>query len=159
MFAVRYRSGGDVPLTGTFDEPVIPRPALDAPPIPTEPLEAMVNMPDSIYAIADDGARRVAIRQWIDGHHPEAEFNGSLALDLGPDGRPTGNTPRNPFRGNGFGGTGADFAPELTYGTRRIDIPQGAEMWRIRPDGGQELAAVFRGHDWHAVVSASGAVQ
>ena len=56
-------------------------------------------------------------------------------------------------------GAGIIAATNVLAGIRRADIPQGAEMWRIRPDGGQELAAVFRGHDWHAVVSASGAVQ
>ena len=119
----------------------------------------MADMPDSIYAIADDGARRVAIKQWIDGHHPDAAFAGSRALDLGPEGRPATVGPRNPFRGNGFGGTGADFAPELTYGIKPIKIPEGAEMWRIRPDGGQEIAAVFRDGEWHVVVEPPGGVR
>lgn len=56
-------------------------------------------------------------------------------------------------------GAGIIAATNVLAGNRRIDIPQGAEMWRSEPDGGQELAAVSRGHDWHAVVSASGAVQ
>ena len=81
----------------------------------------------------------------------------ATGADLGFHGSPP--SPGDPFRGNGFGGTGADFAPELTYGTRRIDIPQGAEMWRIRPDGGQELAAVFRDGEWHVVVEPPGGVR
>lgn len=141
MFAVRYRAGDGVSGVGS---PVTPD-------VPHGPLEAMRTMPDSIYEIADDGARRVAIKQWIDEHASDASFAASRALDIDGSGAPNLGPDRNPFRGNGFGGTGADYAPELTYGRNSITVPQGAELWRLRPDGTQELAAVFHDRRWHLI--------
>ena len=76
----------------------------------------------------------------------------ATGADLGFHGSPP--SPGDPSRGEGSGGT-ADFAPELTYGTRRIDIPEGAEMWRLRPDGGQKLAAVFREGRWRPILGSA----
>jgi hypothetical protein len=149
MFAVRYRAGdarGFELGAGQVD-----------PWIPSGPLRAMESMPDRIYAIADDGARRVAIKQWVDGHPEAAGYpkdagypigrDAKDALDVIDGGRPRKTPPRNPFRGNGFGGRGLDFAPELAY-ANAVRVPDGAELWRIKPDGSQELTAVYRGSTW-----------
>ncbi|MCL2455552.1 MAG: hypothetical protein FWD18_09695 [Micrococcales bacterium] len=36
--------------------------------------------------------------------------------------------------------------------TTAIKVPEGAEMWRIDPDGTQQLAAVFVGDRWRVIV-------
>jgi hypothetical protein len=124
MFAVRYRAG---------DVSAMPF-------VPDGPLRAMQSMPDSIYAISNDAARRAAMIDWVKIHDPSSDYYAGKAFD-----------PTNPFRGNGWGGTGDAFSPELTYGTTKVSIPTGAELWRILPDGSQEVAAVYRDKRWFAV--------
>lgn len=57
-------------------------------------------------------------------------------------------SPDNPFNGNGFAGRGEkQFVPEYVA-KEPIKIPDGAEIWRITPDGTETLAAVRQGPDW-----------
>jgi hypothetical protein len=145
MFAVRFRAGG------ALDD--VAGAAPEFPWIPSEPLQAMEQMPDELFAIADDTERRVAMKKWIvDNAPPSATYPAQNAFDVPPSGVANTSGNRNPFRGNGFGGHGVDYAPELTYGLNLIEVPEGGELWRLRPDGSQELAAVFRDSDWHVVV-------
>jgi hypothetical protein len=135
MFAVRFRAGDAVQIVdgaATRLDPVTP----------SGPLQAMADMPDWIYDLPDDAGRRVAIQAWIDENAPASSVPARDALD-----------PANPFRGNGFGGTGSTYAPELAYEyPKTVRVPDGAEMWRIRPDGSGELAAVFRDRGWNVIV-------
>lgn len=129
MFTIRYAHG---------DAPLPSGPGAD--PFQNGTLRAMSAMPDSIYAIADEGVRRQAMLDWIDQHRPEASYGANKAFDAD-----------NPYRGSGFGGSGSSYAPELSYGQGKANIPEGAEMWRVRPDGTQELAAVFRDDAWFPI--------
>ena len=116
-----------------------------APEVPAGPLEAMSAMPDAIYEIPDVAARRAAIADWIDTNWHTASDEASWAFEIDDAGG------RNPFRGNGFGGTGGGYLPELRY-PERVQIPQGGELWRVGSDGKPELTAVFRGRQWVRVV-------
>ncbi|MEE6286667.1 hypothetical protein V2J52_03240 [Georgenia sp. MJ173] len=140
MFAVRYQAGDGLTMSDTG----LPGPRLD-PSVPAGPLEAMQHMPQSIYDIADPAARRVAMQDWVKTNYPDAAYAAGRAFD-----------PANPFRGNGFGGSGAHYAPEFTYGPSRVAVPEGAELLRLAPDGTQEVAAVFRDGEWHTVVEQPG---
>jgi len=132
MFGVRYRAGDAVPLSGG---------ATVSPSIPAGPLEAMSRMPDSIYAIPGLDARAWRSSSGSMSMTPTLRFLAERALD-----------PSNPFRGNGFGGTGQDYLPELTYGRNTVKVPEGAELWRFGPDGTQDLAAVYRDLAWRPIV-------
>lgn len=55
----------------------------------------------------------------------------------------------NPHRGNGFGGspTTGHYTPELQF----FDyprLPEGAELWKIAPDGSRVVVARFDGYAW-----------
>jgi len=137
IFTVRYSADAGVPHLPT---------------LPDGPLRAMSTMPDSVYNIADSGARRVAIKSWIDSQFPDASFDAQRALDLDKAGVPNTGPERNPFRGNGFSGSSSSYSPELSYGANKIPIPEGAELWRVKPDGATDLAAVYRNDEWHIIV-------
>ena len=86
----------------------------------------------------------------IPADHLVKKANGADASKTGystPNGMdPLG--PDNPFTGNGFAGKGdKQFVPEYTV-NGKIDIPEGAEIWRIGPDGKQTLAAVHHNERW-----------
>lgn len=49
----------------------------------------------------------------------------------------------DPFTGTGYTGGGI---PE--WDAVRSDIPRGAEIWRMTPDGGESLAARYNGETW-----------
>lgn len=136
VFAVRYRGGDAIHVSGG---------AAALPGVPDGTLRAMASMPDSIYRITDPAARDAAIKAWIDANDPSTSFDASRALDRD-----------NPFRGNGFSGEGSSYSPELSYGPTKVEVPEGAELWRIRPDGTQEIAAVFRDDTWHPIVEQPG---
>lgn len=87
------------------------------------------------------------MQEFINSHYPAGKYYTGNAFD-----------PTNPFRGSGFGGTGPHYAPEATYGAPdvRVLVPEGAELMRIRPDGTQEIAAVFRDDHWHVIVEQPG---
>ena len=108
-------------------------------------------MPDSVYNIADS-CRRVAMKSWIDSRFPDASFDAQRALDLNKAGVPNTGPERNPFRGNGFSGSSSSYSPELSYGANKIPVPEGAELWRVKPDGATDLAAVYRNDEWHIIV-------
>ena len=131
MFAVRYR-GGD-PVVSGGDVPAVVRDTNGV-------LDAMARMPDDILDLPAGPERSAAMQQWIGDNAPDLVTEAERALD-----------PDNAFRGNGFGGSGPDWAPEAAYPSR-VEVPQGAEMWRITPDGSQQLAAVFRDGKWHPIV-------
>lgn len=103
----------------------------------------MRSMPDSLYAMTDETAKRRAIADWITTYDSSAERAAREALDIpGIDQIPP--RPRNAFRGNGFSGTGSAYLPERSFGAERVGIPDGAELWQIRPDGTEVLVAVYR---------------
>ena len=131
MFAVRYR-GGD-PVFSGGEVPAVVRDTNGV-------LDAMGRMPDEILDMPAGPERTAAMQQWIGDNAPELARQAEWALD-----------PDNAFRGNGFGGSGSGWAPEVRYPSN-LDVPQGAEMWRITPDGSQQLAAVFRDGKWHPIV-------
>ncbi|TFD86083.1 hypothetical protein [Cryobacterium serini] len=124
-------------------------------------------VPDNIVNITDTTARTTAIKVFWDGlpgpqkdifeaRYPSIGFDLPKALSLDTE---------NPFRGSGFSGTGSGFVPEGTFGQTRIDIPNGAELWRTLPDGTREIVGVFGRSDpsapgtWLLVdVTRSGAV-
>jgi hypothetical protein len=133
MFAVRYRNG-DALSTADYTTHIDPV-------VPSRSLRAMETMPDEYFAIADDAERAAKIQEWIEEVDAiEAKHGSPRALD-----------PINPFRGNGFGGTGSDYAPEFSYAGASVQVSDGAELWRIRPDGSQEVAAVYRDGAWNVV--------
>ena len=55
----------------------------------------------------------------------------------------------NPHRGNGFGGSPATghYTPELQL-FDRPPLPDGAELWKIAPDGSRAVVARFNGFGW-----------
>lgn len=51
--------------------------------------------------------------------------------------------PRNPYRGNGFSGSGGNLIkPEFQY-FDYTNIPDGSELWRVGPDGAREIVAGY----------------
>lgn len=91
---------------------------------------------DEIQSMPHQGDRQQA---WYDF----ADANGGRSFQMAQaiDGA-------NPHRGNGFGGTGGLYAPEFTFGRTALDMPTGAEMWQIRPDGSTTVVAIFDGTTW-----------
>jgi len=61
-------------------------------------------------------------------------------------GASTGRPWHDPFTGTGYTGGGI---PE--WDAARSEIPRGAEIWRITPDGGESLAARYNGESWTKV--------
>jgi len=57
----------------------------------------------------------------------------------------------NPHRGNGFGGEKGHYNPELQI-LGRVPLPDGAEMWKITPDGTRTLVGRFTNELWEIVV-------
>ena len=119
-WAVRYRAG-DV------DGP--------APAVPHDMLDIVSGLPEG-YSRAD--LERAVAERVTD---LESQHKNDAAHDLAEQARQALD-PANPFRGNGFAGSGGNYSPELEY-VARVDIPDGAEMWRIRPDGSEELVARY----------------
>ena len=116
-------------------------------------------MPDHIYTMPHGPQRTAAVQEWLNARAAEKP-EGAALTDAGNRAaqhrelaRTAGEAldPTNPFRGNGFAGAGDGYIPEMSY-TTRIEIPEGAEMWRIDPDGTQRLAAVFRDTKWRVIV-------
>lgn len=87
-------------------------------------------------------------------NRPQDARAASRAFDIDPTSGTPGLSSRNPFRGNGFGGTGSEYLPEYTYGRPSVRIPAGAELWRVTPDGSNALTAVFDGAGWRRVAVA-----
>jgi hypothetical protein len=104
------------------------------------------HVPDSVLSIPDPAARATAIQQHLESYDPvtlanmEANYP-SLVRDLP---KALAAPADNPFRGNGFSGTGSDFAPEATFGGGSAKLPDGAELWRTLPDGTREFVAVYQ---------------
>lgn len=112
--------------------------------VPDSPIRWMEQeVPPSILDLSDPVAKAQAIQaQWdrysgdqkiaFERKYPSLGHDLKNALD-----------PKNPFRGSGFSGTGANFSPEGTFGQNTIDLPAGAELWRTRPDGQREFLGVY----------------
>lgn len=126
MFGIRVRAGDAGDALGSLR-------------VPDDVLQAMRQLPPEIRQL-DEGIRPDAVRAWFAENHPGLAGVADWALD-----------DSNLFRGNGFGGSGASFAPEFRFG-KAFDIPEGAELWRIAPDGSQQVAAVFRDDEWRVVI-------
>jgi len=115
-----------------------------APLVPDSPIRWMEKeVPPSVLDLSDPVAKKQAIQAQWDNYSPDqkADFERkypSLGHDLA-----NALDPKNPFRGSGFSGTGANFSPEGTFGQDAIDLPTGAELWRTRPDGQREFLAVY----------------
>jgi hypothetical protein len=99
-----------------------------------------------VLSIPDPAARATAIQQHLESYDPvtlanmEANYP-SLVRDLP---KALAAPADNPFRGNGFSGTGSNFAPEATFGGGSAKLPDGAELWRTLPDGTREFVAVYQ---------------
>jgi hypothetical protein len=104
------------------------------------------HVPDSVLSIQDPAARATGIQQHLKSYDPvtlaqmEADYP-SLVRDLP---KALAAPADNPFRGNGFSGTGSNFAPEATFGGGSAKLPDGAELWRTLPDGTREFVAVYQ---------------
>ncbi|NKY40853.1 hypothetical protein HGA02_15365 [Cellulomonas septica] len=146
-FTVRYMAGDGIAPGGGSALPSYVYPG-----IPEGPLQAMASMPDSLYQITDDVARREAMFDWVKTHHPSAAYDASNAFDVDPKtGTARVGDERNPFRGSGWSGASSAYSPELAYGPNKIEIPEGAEMWRTAANGSQELVARFINDKWVVV--------
>ncbi|MCL2455347.1 MAG: hypothetical protein FWD18_08655 [Micrococcales bacterium] len=116
-------------------------------------------MPDHIYTMPHGPERTTAVHEWLNTRATEKPEGAALTEAGDRAARPRDLAknaeealdPANPFKGNGFAGSGEGYIPEMSY-TTRIEIPEGAEMWRIDPDGTQQLAAVFDGDRWRVIV-------
>ncbi|NMR19817.1 hypothetical protein HIR71_06205 [Cellulomonas fimi] len=130
MFGIRFRAGdaGD---------------AFSSLAVPDDVLKALRELPLEIRHL-DEGVRSDAIRSWFTDSHPDLAQWADRALDE-----------TNLFRGNGFGGSKADFAPEFRFESI-FRMPEGAELWRIGPEGDQQLAAVFHAREWRLVAEQPG---
>ncbi|GCD21392.1 hypothetical protein CTKZ_29540 [Cellulomonas algicola] len=149
-FTVRYMAGDGIASGGGSALPSYVYPG-----IPEGPLQAMASMPDSLYQITDDVARREAMFDWVKTHHPSAAYDASNAFDVDPKtGTARVGDERNPFRGSGWSGASSAYSPELAYGANKIEIPEGAEMWRSAADGSQELVARYVNDKWVVVPKA-----
>jgi hypothetical protein len=58
---------------------------------------------------------------------------------------------KDPFRGNGWAGQRGHYTPEVqvAHGSRKPPLNPGAEIWRYRADGTQDVYAWFDGSSWH----------
>ncbi|MCL2455348.1 MAG: hypothetical protein FWD18_08660 [Micrococcales bacterium] len=116
-------------------------------------------MPDHIYTMPHGPQRTTAVHEWLNTRAAEKPEGAALTEAGDRAARPRDLAknaeealdPANPFMGNGFAGNVDGYIPEMSY-TTKIKVPEGAEMWRIDPDGTQQLAAVFRDGSWHVIV-------
>jgi hypothetical protein len=144
VFTVRYMAGDGI-STGAIPTPVVAG-------IPDGTLRAMASMPDSIFQITDEAMRRTAMYDWVKAADPSSAYDAAHAFDVDPKtGVPNVGPDRNPFRGSGWSGTSSAYSPELAYGANKIQIIEGSELWRVRPDGTQEVAAVYAKGKWSVV--------
>ncbi|KRD43384.1 hypothetical protein ASE38_03775 [Cellulomonas sp. Root930] len=144
VFTVRYMAGDGI-APGPLPTPVVAG-------IPDGTLRAMASMPDSIFQITNDAARRTAMFDWVRTVDPSSTYDAARAFDVDrATGVPNVGPDRNPFRGSGWSGTSSAYSPELAYGSNKIQIIEGSELWRVRPDGTQEIAAVYTGGVWRVV--------
>jgi hypothetical protein len=163
MFGIRF--GAD-----DFQVPGAHPGATDLPGIPNSPLDAIRDaqyLPstngtsgslfDQITSNPDPGARAKAWNELAAGPYEHALATGAgsaelKALESARDAMAKAVDGNNLFRGDGFAGTGPDYAPEYEY-TKMHDVPMGAELWQTLPDGTQRVVGVFDGLKWQPVTN------
>jgi hypothetical protein len=115
------------------------------PAIPDSPMRWINDtMPDSILNLTDPAAKAQAIQErWDSIPGPEQRLIERKYPSLGHD-LPNALDSKNPFRGTGFSGSGANFSPEGTFGGTKVPVPIGAELWQTLPNGQREFLAVYQ---------------
>ncbi len=143
VFAVRYTASDLVDADGGMVTPSISR-------------DPLTLARDAMYMPATDGSGRSLFDEITSAVDPDVraqrwtDLARAQGMDVVPVERAVDAT--NPYRGNGFGGTAMDYAPELEYGGR-TSLRAGAEMWQIMPDGTQRAVAIFDGDVWTTVTT------
>ncbi|MDC7121894.1 hypothetical protein OMK64_10140 [Cellulomonas fimi] len=143
MFSVRFPAR-DLEIDDTMVTPVNPRAPLDivrrSQYLPsTDGLSA--SRFDQIAAITDLDKRAQAWKNLAGelGVEPDVLTDMDRAVSW-----------ENPYRGNGWSGDGSEYTPEWKY-EQRPQLKDGTEMWVTRPDGTEQIVAIYRNRRWESV--------